>query len=65
MMEGMEFTDHPSVISGREGLRQALSQARDAERRDAWVRSKASGSILVAEGVTLADVQRWLKEALQ
>jgi hypothetical protein len=43
---------------------EAQMRADDA-KRDAWVKSKVSSSILVAEGITLADVQRWLKEALR
>jgi hypothetical protein len=59
--------NHPAILSstGRESLKRDLVRAVDSQRRDAWLRNvKASGSILVGEDVTLADVQRWLREAL-
>jgi hypothetical protein len=38
---------------------------RDEAKRDAWVKGRVTNDILVVEGVTLSDVQRWLREALR
>jgi hypothetical protein len=41
----------------------------DQRKRDGWIRklkaSRSGESILVGEDVTLADVHRWLTEALE
>lgn len=58
---------HPSVL-GSTGLRQLksdISQAFEEQRREIWLKEKVSASVVVGSGeVTLADVQRWLREAL-
>lgn len=53
-------------------LKVLVAQAKieaDERARDAWIRkmkaSRASESLLVGDGVTLADVVRWLVEALE
>lgn len=55
----MVVTENPRYLAIEEQLR------RDDAKRDAWVKGRVSNDILVAEGVTLADVQRWLREALK
>ena len=58
---------HSSVL-GSTGLKQLkadIDQAVDNRRRDVWLREKVSASVVVGSGdVTLADVQRWLREAV-
>lgn len=59
---------HPAILGStgkREALRQDMMKLFDHQRRDAWLTEKVSDNILVGQGVTLADVQRWLREVLQ
>lgn len=51
--------ESPRFLAIEEAMR------RDDAKRDAWVSGRVTNDILVAEGVTLADVQRWLREALK
>lgn len=61
------MNSHPAIL-GSTGLRQLktdVSQAFEAHRREVWLKEKVSASVVVGSGgVTLADVQRWLREAL-
>lgn len=59
--------NHPSVLgsTGLPVLKAEIRKAVDETRREVWLREKVSASVVVGSGdVTLADVQRWLREAL-
>lgn len=59
------MNSHPAVLGSTGFQVRQFHRTTDQQRRDEWLRRLASDKVLVADGVTLADVQRWLREALR